>query len=129
MSRKVQQVQRLRHSEPDAKLRALARDMRRRPQKRERSLFGMVAGPIAAILISGIAVAWEQGSLASATSQFGLISGCNIKGNMSIETGERIYHVPGQTYYEATRISPEYGERWFCSEEEARRAGWRKSRT
>lgn len=54
-------------------------------------------------------------------------SGCNIKGNISIDTGERIYHVPGQTYYSETVISPRYGERWFCSEAEARRAGWRKS--
>ena len=54
---------------------------------------------------------------------------CDIKGNISIETRERIYHVPGQRYYEQTRISPEYGERWFCSEEEARAAGWRKSRS
>lgn len=53
---------------------------------------------------------------------------CNIKGNISHNTGERIYHVPGQKYYDATRISPERGERWFCSEDEARRAGWRKSR-
>src|SRR6185312_6066702 len=54
-------------------------------------------------------------------------SGCNIKGNISAE-GERIYHVPGQKFYSRTRISEGKGERWFCSEEEARRAGWRKSR-
>ena len=54
---------------------------------------------------------------------------CHIKGNISIETGERIYHVLGQKYYEPTRISPEYGERWFCSEAEARAAGWRKSKS
>jgi hypothetical protein len=56
------------------------------------------------------------------------LSGCNIKGNISIRTGERIYHVPGQEYYDATRISLRHGERWFCSEEEARQAGWRRSR-
>ena len=54
---------------------------------------------------------------------------CNIKGNISISTGEKIYHVPGQEYYEDTVISPEYGERWFCSEEEAMAAGWRKSKS
>lgn len=54
-------------------------------------------------------------------------SGCNVKGNVSIETGERIYHVPGQKYYRQTVISPRYGERWFCSEREAVAAGWRKS--
>lgn len=53
---------------------------------------------------------------------------CNIKGNVSIDTGERVYHVPGQSYYEQTVISPRYGERWFCSEAEARRAGWRRSK-
>lgn len=52
---------------------------------------------------------------------------CNIKGNVSINSGERIYHLPGQHYYEATKISPQYGERWFCSEQEARAAGWRKA--
>ncbi|TPK70784.1 hypothetical protein FJ527_28290 [Mesorhizobium sp. B2-4-18] len=53
---------------------------------------------------------------------------CNIKGNISYNTGERIYHVPGQEYYSETRISLLKGERWFCSEAEARAAGWRKSR-
>ena len=55
-------------------------------------------------------------------------SGCNIKGNVNQNTSERIYHVPGQKYYQETQISWLYGERWFCSEEEARRAGWRRSR-
>lgn len=54
-------------------------------------------------------------------------SGCTIKGNVSAG-GERIYHVPGQRYYRETVISPRKGERWFCSEEDARRAGWRRSR-
>lgn len=52
---------------------------------------------------------------------------CNIKGNVSTQ-GERIYHVPGQDYYDETRISAAHGERWFCSEEEARAAGWRRSK-
>lgn len=52
---------------------------------------------------------------------------CRIKGNVSRD-GTRIYHVPGGKYYERTRIRPSKGERWFCSEAEARSAGWRKSR-
>ena len=52
---------------------------------------------------------------------------CRIKGNVS-RSGERIYHVPGAQHYERTRISPAKGERWFCSESEARAAGWRKSK-
>ena len=51
-------------------------------------------------------------------------SSCDIKGNISINTG-RIYHVPGQEHYWETKISPQYGERWFA---EARAAGWRKAR-
>jgi len=53
--------------------------------------------------------------------------GCNIKGNISIDSGEKIYHVPGQEFYSQTTIRPEYGERWFCTEEEAIANGWRKS--
>ena len=55
-------------------------------------------------------------------------SQCVIKGNVSVKTKEKIYHVPGQKYYNATVIRPEYGERWFCSESEARKAGWRKAK-
>ncbi|MER9469986.1 hypothetical protein [Mesorhizobium sp. M0220] len=44
------------------------------------------------------------------------------------QTGERVYHDPGQEYYWDTRINLLKGERWFCSEEAARKAGWRKSR-
>jgi hypothetical protein len=51
-----------------------------------------------------------------------------IKGNISVETGERIYHVPGQKYYTQTVISPSKGERYFCSEWEAWFAGWRRSK-
>ena len=54
-------------------------------------------------------------------------TGCRIKGNISSK-GPRIYHVPGGRYYERTRIDTSKGERWFCSEAEARKAGWRRSR-
>ena len=53
---------------------------------------------------------------------------CRIKGNISRGTGEKIYHVPGGRYYEQTRIETRKGERWFCSETQARRAGWRRSK-
>lgn len=55
------------------------------------------------------------------------VSGCAIKGNVSSK-GTRIYHMPGQRDYDRTRISPAKGERWFCSEVEARAAGWRRAR-
>lgn len=49
---------------------------------------------------------------------------CTIKGN--INKGERIYFVQGQRHYGRVKISGS-GERWFCSEEEAVAAGWRKA--
>ena len=52
---------------------------------------------------------------------------CLIKGNISAK-GERIYHVPGGKYYGPTRINTAKGERWFCTDAEARTAGWRRSR-
>ena len=52
---------------------------------------------------------------------------CPIKGNIG-KGGTRIYHVPGGSYYSRTKISEGKGERCFCSEEEARAAGWRRSK-
>ena len=52
---------------------------------------------------------------------------CNIKGNIT-RGGKRVFHVPGGQYYGPARIDTSIGERWFCSEEEARKAGWRKSK-
>ena len=51
--------------------------------------------------------------------------GCAIKGNVS--SSGRVYHVPGQRDYDRTRIDPARGERWFCTEDEARAAGWRRA--
>lgn len=53
---------------------------------------------------------------------------CLIKGNISYYGGKKIYHVPGQKYYSVTEINEAAGERWFCTEEEAIAAGWRKSK-
>ena len=52
--------------------------------------------------------------------------GCDIKGNINRD-GEMIYHVPGGRWYEQTRIDESAGERWFCSEDKAQEAGWRRS--
>jgi endonuclease YncB( thermonuclease family) len=51
---------------------------------------------------------------------------CLIKGNIS--GNGRIYHMPHNRDYAATRIDPARGERWFCSEGEAQAAGWRAAR-
>ncbi len=52
---------------------------------------------------------------------------CLIKGNIS-KSG-RIYHVPGSRFYSRTKIDESAGERWFCTEDEARAAGWRAPRS
>lgn len=52
---------------------------------------------------------------------------CTIKGNINIE-GEKIYHLPNQMYYNATKIDTSSGEKWFCTEDEAKEAGWRKAK-
>ena len=51
---------------------------------------------------------------------------CNIKGNISIDTGNKLYHLPGMKDYEITIIS-RIGERWFCTESEAIASGWKKA--
>lgn len=52
---------------------------------------------------------------------------CNIKGNIS-RSGTRIFHMPGQRDYGRTRINEDNGERWFCTPDNAREAGWRQAR-
>ena len=52
---------------------------------------------------------------------------CNIKGDIAVNSGRHIYHMPGQEDYDRTSIRTEYGEQWFCSENEARSAGWEKA--
>ena len=55
-------------------------------------------------------------------------SGCVIKGNNAFNTGDKIYHLPGDPYYTETVINPDYGERWFCTEQEAQANGWRHAK-
>lgn len=53
------------------------------------------------------------------------VPGCHIKGNST-----RIYHMPGGRCYSETiiREGRDKRERWFCSEREAKAAGYRRSR-
>lgn len=52
---------------------------------------------------------------------------CIIKWNISLNTWEKIYHVPWCENYNDTVITESKGEKWFCTEEEAIKAGWRKA--
>lgn len=54
-------------------------------------------------------------------------SDCVIKGNISINTGNRYYHLPGMEDYDSIVITPSKGERWFCNEAEAIAQGWSKA--
>ncbi|WP_298292826.1 thermonuclease family protein [uncultured Litoreibacter sp.] len=54
--------------------------------------------------------------------------GCVVKGNISPNSGEKIYHVAGQQHYAKVSINTAKGEACFGSEAEARAAGWRKAR-
>jgi hypothetical protein len=54
--------------------------------------------------------------------------GCDIKGNISFDTQEKIYHVPGGYFYDSATINIAKEEKWFCTEQEALNNGWRKSK-
>jgi endonuclease YncB( thermonuclease family) len=60
---------------------------------------------------------WEAAKKASP-------QGCPIKGQVS--RNERLYFVPWQAGYQRVRIRADKGEKWFCSEQEAQAAGWRR---
>ncbi|MGO7967136.1 succinoglycan biosynthesis protein exoi [Rhizobium ruizarguesonis] len=101
----------------------------RNPHKK--SVLFRAPGLVIGALAFGAAGGWTASDL---LASWGAAGGsgqqsCKIKGNISIDTGERIFHVPGQRYYAQTKISPKYGERWFCSEAEGWAAGWRKSKS
>ena len=51
---------------------------------------------------------------------------CVIKGNINAKK-EKIYHAPGCGSYDKTVIDENSGEKWFCSEQDAIDAGWRKA--
>lgn len=61
---------------------------------------------------------WEEASQSAP-------DGCPIKGN--VNGGKRIYLLPWSRGYERAKVSEGRGERWFCSEAEARAAGWKSS--
>ncbi|HIE71441.1 MAG TPA: thermonuclease family protein, partial [Planctomycetes bacterium] len=51
--------------------------------------------------------------------------GCPIKGN--VDHGKRVYLLPWSRGYERAKVIKSLGERWFCSEAEAREAGFAAS--
>lgn len=56
-------------------------------------------------------------------------SKCIIKGNLDLNSGRKIYYIPGCSQYEFTIIEKDIGEDWFCTEKEAQEAGFVRSKT
>ena len=53
---------------------------------------------------------------------------CLIKGNIQRSDGSKTYHFPGCSEYAAVIVEKDLGEKWFCSEEEAQKAGFAKAK-
>ena len=85
--------------------------------------------PIGLVILSVIAFFTIKAQLTNSPSFVAAVTQpkCTIKGNISINTGKKIYHLPGMERYDATIIRPEYGEKWFCTETEAVENGWTKA--
>jgi micrococcal nuclease len=101
---------------PDVKYQELLLDLEREAREAGRGLWAACLGPPATV--EGERLCDYSGS-----------SQPVIKGNISKTTGEKIYHVPGGEFYDKTVIDEAAGERWFCTEQEAIEAGWRRSKS
>ena len=65
---------------------------------------------------------WRAGEGTEARSS-DWVRRCNVKGALG-RAGEAIYYVPTDQDYDQVAIDPARGEQMFCSDEEARAAGW-----
>jgi endonuclease YncB( thermonuclease family) len=69
---------------------------------------------------------WREGKRLPAESRSETPSAaCRIKGPVTVGGG-RFYYTPLDDGFDAIAIDPERGERLFCSDDEARQAGWRR---
>lgn len=55
-------------------------------------------------------------------------SKCLIKGNINQKTNEKIYHFPGCSAYEQVKVERFRGDDWFCTEKQAQKKGFVKSK-
>ena len=65
--------------------------------------------------------------LASASGPVAPSPDCTIKGNVN-SSGECIYHTPKSRWYAQIKMHINKGTRWFCSVEDAERAGCRETK-
>jgi len=54
---------------------------------------------------------------------------CNIKGNTDKNSSARNYYFPGCAQYEFTIVEKDLGEAWFCTEAQAKKAGFTRAAT
>ncbi len=66
---------------------------------------------------------WRRGKRLSGNSE---MPECHIKGNVNSK-GESIFHIPGGQFYNRVKINPSEGDKCFLSEEDAIKAGFRRS--
>ncbi|AOX01033.1 DNA-binding protein [Moorena producens PAL-8-15-08-1] len=121
-------------AEPDGKIRAARasiqgvapRPLPTKRKPRKRSLLETILG---VLILAAMALFTMHFSPSRSPSPIRSItkSGCMIKGNISVTTGKKLYHLPAMEDYESTVIDPARGERWFCTESEAIANGWRKA--
>lgn len=64
---------------------------------------------------------------AEASAKVGQSSPCLIKGNIDKSSYKKYYHLPGCKQYNQIVLEKDIGERYFCTEDEATRAGFLKS--
>lgn len=88
------------------------------------ALWAPVAAVLFLVLAAGAFVAWR--GPATSSRQVPPNRVCDIKGNINPD-GERIYHLKNNEWYGKAFIDETRGERWFCSEDEAKGAGWRRA--
>ena len=67
---------------------------------------------------------WREG-VASQARPSDSVRECNVKGVIG-DDGRRIYYVPTDPEYAAITLAPSVGDVMFCSDEEARLAGWHR---
>lgn len=66
-----------------------------------------------------------RGGVASAVRPSDAERHCSVKG-VTGGDGQRLYYVPTDPGYDAITVDPAAGDAVFCSDEDARRAGWRR---
>lgn len=66
---------------------------------------------------------WRRGLRADTAATNSEARTCAIKGDITV-TGDRIYFMPKHPKYGDVQIDITNNERWFCTKEQAKRAGW-----